>query len=117
MGSFPNLRVWEGAHRLTISVYQATRTLPKHELYGLTSQMRRAAVSISANIAEGCGRNGDRELVRFLRIALGSANELEYHLILAEDLSYVSSIACAELQADVTVVKRMLAKLVTRLSR
>jgi four helix bundle protein len=79
--------------------------------------MRRASASIGANIAEGCGRNGDRELIRFLRIALGSANELEYHFILAQDLNYLTSIACAQLQADVTVVRRMLARLIVRLSR
>lgn len=117
MGNFRNLEVWQRAHWLTVSVYHATRSLPKHELYGLTSQMRRASSSISANIAEGCGRNGDRELVRFLRIALGSANELEYHIMLARDLGFLTSPACAQLHADVTVVKRMLAKLVTRLSR
>jgi four helix bundle protein len=117
MGSFKNLRVWQAAHRVTVSVYLETKSFPKDELYGLTSQMRRASASIGANIAEGCGRNGDRELARFLRIALGSANELQYHILLAEDLEYLTPLACTQLDADVTVVKRMLAKLMARLSR
>jgi four helix bundle protein len=117
MGNFRSLKVWQQAHQLTISVYLATRSFPKDELYGLTSQMRRAAVSVGANIAEGCGRNGDRELIRFLRIALGSANEVEYHAVLAEDLEYLPRLASVQLQRDIAIVKRMLAKLVTRLDR
>jgi len=75
---FRKLAVWEKAHRLTLDMYKATASFPKDELYGLTSQVRRASISIPANIAEGCGRNGDVELARFLQIAMGSASELEY---------------------------------------
>lgn len=85
MGDFKKLAVWEKAHRLTLAVYRASGSFPKDELYGLMSQIRRAAASIPTNIAEGSGRGGDRELVRFLHIALGSANELEYQLLLAKD--------------------------------
>ncbi|SRR5712692_5390941 len=117
MGSYRNLAVWQRAHALTIAVYRLTRAFPKYELYGVTAQMRRAASSICANLAEGCGRNGDRELLRFVRIALGSANELEYHILLAGELEYLDGSACGQLQAEVTVVLRMLAKLANRLSR
>ena len=117
MGNFRKLVVWQHAHQLSLSVYRATVSFPRTEVYGLTSQMRRASVSIGANIAEGCGRNGDRELLRYARIALGSANELEYHVILAGDLKYLPRLASDRLQQDIAVVKRMLAKLVARLDR
>jgi len=87
---FKDLRVWSKAHSLTIDVYKATRPFPKEELFGITSQMRRAASSIGANIAEGTGRKSDGELTRFLHIARGSAAELEYHLLLAHDLDLLS---------------------------
>ena len=80
------LKVWVKAHEVTLAIYQCTRNFPREEIYGLTSQMRRAAASIAANIAEGCGRRSDAELHRFLQIARGSARELEYHLLLARDL-------------------------------
>ena len=76
MQNYKNLDVWKSAHLLTLNTYKATGTLPKDELYGLTSQIRRASVSIPSNIAEGCGRGGKTELGQFLKIALGSANEL-----------------------------------------
>ena len=89
MKDFRNLKVWEKSHQLALAVYKATSTFPRHELYGLTSQIRRACASIPANIAEGCGRSGDAELARFLQIAMGSASELEYHLLLARDLGFL----------------------------
>ncbi len=92
MRDFRSLKVWEKAHHLTLAVYKATGAFPKEEVYGLTSQMRRACASIPANIAEGCGRSGIAELTRFLHIALGSASELEYHVILAHDLAFLSEI-------------------------
>jgi four helix bundle protein len=108
------LQVWERAHKLTLDVYAATRMFPKEEVYGLTSQLRRAASSIPANIAEGCGRNGDAELARFLSIAIGSANELDYHLLLARDLGYLPSERHQNLSAEVQAVTRMLASFIDR---
>jgi len=84
--NFKSLKVWEKSHELILAVYKATTNFPKDELYGLTSQIRRASASIPANIAEGCGRTGKAELARFLQVAMGSASELEYHLLLAHDL-------------------------------
>src|SRR5580692_12604996 len=90
MKDFRSLQVWDKAHQLTLSSYRVTTTFPKSELYGLTSQIRRCAVSIAANIAEGCGKRGNGEFQRFLNIAAGSASELEYHFLLARDLAFLS---------------------------
>ena len=106
---FRTLKVWEKAHQLALAVYGATVAFPKDELYGLTSQLRRSASSVAANIAEGCGRDGDAELARFLQIAMGSASELEYHLLLANDLKLLGESDHKLLAANVTEVKRMLA--------
>ncbi len=95
MKDFKSLKVWHKAHQLTLLVYALTRTFPREEMYGLTSQIRRAAASIPANIAEGSGRRSDGELRRFLQIARGSASELEYHLLLARDLGFLGSPHCA----------------------
>lgn len=76
MKNFRDLKVWEKAHLLTLDCYRSTESLPKAEIFGLTSQIRRAAVSIAANIAEGCGKRGNGEFQRFLNMAAGSASEL-----------------------------------------
>jgi four helix bundle protein len=102
---------------LTLDVYRATSTFPKEEIYGLTNQLRRASASIGANIAEGCGPNTDAELARFLSIAIGSANELDYHLLLARDLDYLQSTTFDQLSAEVQAVSRMLAIFIDRLRR
>jgi four helix bundle protein len=108
MRDFKTLRVWEKAHVLVLAVYQAAASFPKDEMYGLTSQVRRSAASIPANIAEGCGRDGEPELVRFFNIAMGSASELEYHLLLARDLKFLPDKDHERLSADLVDVKRML---------
>ena len=91
MKDFRELKVWQKAHELTLAVYQITANFPREELYGLTAQLRRAGSSIAANLAEGCGRNGDAELARFCSMAMGSASELEYHLLLAHDLKLIQT--------------------------
>jgi len=90
MEDFKDLKVWVKAHQLTLRIYQTTRKFPRDEIYGLTSQTRRASASIGANIAEGCGRRSDPEMKRFVQIARGSASELEYHLLLARDLQFLT---------------------------
>jgi four helix bundle protein len=112
MRSFRELKVWEKAHQLTLAVYKATAHFPKEEMYGLTSQIRRSCESIPANIAEGCGRPGGADLGRFLYIALGSASELEYHLLLARDLALLNSADYDRLDGAVVEIKRMLAAFV-----
>ena len=90
MRDFKKYEIWQISHSFTLEIYQITKAFPKEELYGLTSQIRRAASSTPTNISEGCGRNSDKEFNQFLNIALGSANETEYLLILSRDLNYIS---------------------------
>ncbi|MCB9454023.1 MAG: four helix bundle protein [Anaerolineaceae bacterium] len=116
MQDFKKLAVWEKAHRFTLSTYQATMTFPKEESYGLTNQVRWAAASIPANIAEGCGRDSTKEFRRFLDIAMGSASETEYHLLLAHDLNYLNTDDYQTLSTMVVEVKRMLAGLIKKLT-
>jgi four helix bundle protein len=115
MEDFKNLRVWAKAHALTLAVYQKRRAFPKDEMYGLTSQLRRASDSVGANIAEGCGRRSDAELRRFVQIARGSANEVEYHLLLARDLDFLTKQEYTQLEAKVLEIQRMLAALIQSL--
>ncbi len=111
MKDFRQLKVWERSHQLALAVYKATKGFPKEELYGLTSQIRRSSVSIPTNIAEGCGKYTDADFARFLQIAMGSASETEYQLILAHDLGFLNKEQYNTLNTDVTEVKRMLASL------
>ena len=108
MQNFRELRVWQRSHQLALSIYHVTAEFPKHELYGLTSQMRRSATSVPTNIAEGCGRNSSAELARFLQIAMGSASELEYQLLLAHDLNLLSKLQHTQLETELIEIKRML---------
>jgi len=111
MRNYKDLRVWEEAHRLTLSVYKATQAFPKEERFGLTSQIRRAAASFPANLAEGCGRRSDGEMARYVQIAMGSGAELSYHLLLAWDLGFLKNEEHAEMDAQVERVMRMLSSL------
>ncbi len=114
MRDFRTLKVWERAHQLTLSVYEITRGFPREELYGLTSQMRRAASSIPANMAEGCGRSGNGDLHRFLDIAMGSAAELSYFSLLSRDLGLISPKSYVDLSGLADEVQRMLASLLRK---
>ena len=114
MKDFKELKVWNKAHEVTLKLYQLTRQFPGEELYGLTSQIRRAASSIGANIAEGTGRRSGSEMSRFLHIARGSAVELEYHLLLARDLELLSASSFRELENQVDEIQRMLTGLIQR---
>jgi four helix bundle protein len=115
MEDFKDLRVWVKAHALTLMVYSKTRAFPKEEMYGLTSQLRRASASVGANLAEGCGRRSDAEMRRFIQIARGSANELEYHLLLARDLGLLTPGEFEEMGAKTLEIQRMLTSLVQSL--
>ena len=111
MKDFRELNVWEKGHAMTLTSYKLTSGFPKDELFGLTSQIRRCSASIPANIAEGCGRLGNSELHRFLQIACGSANELEYHFLLAKDLGYLSRPDYDYAHKELLDLKRMLVAL------
>ena len=115
MKDFRELKVWEKSHQLTLAVYKATTKFPKDEMYGLKGQIRRSCASIPANVAEGCGRGGDAELARFLQIAMGSASELEYHLLLSRDLNLLDVAEYDQLAEEATEVKRMLTSFIRTL--
>src|SRR3990172_1950462 len=115
MRDFRGLKVWEKAHHLTVAVYEDTATFPRNELFGLVSQIRRSCVSIPANIAEGCGKNSEAEFVRFLSIAFSSAIELEYHILLANDLNFLKNNDYEHMNVQVIEVKRMLAGLIRKI--
>jgi len=115
MKDFRSLDVWKKSHELVLAIYRVTAAFPKNELYGLISQIRRAAASIPANIAEGCGRTGDAELARFLTIAMGSASELEYHLLLSRDLNFLTVDTHETLTTQTVEIKRMLTSLIQKL--
>jgi len=115
MRDFRKLKVWEKSHQLTLSVYEITGGFPDDERFGLTSQMRRACTSIPTNIAEGCGRDGHAELARFLQIAMGSASELEYQLLLANELGMLNQPDYELVNQNTVEVKKMLASFIKKL--
>jgi four helix bundle protein len=115
LGDYRKLQVWERAHRLTLDIYQVTTAFPNAELYGLTNQLRRAAASVPANIAEGCGRDGDAELARFLHIARGSVTEVDYQLLLARDLGLLHPAHYERLSIEAQGVSKMLSTFISRL--
>lgn len=108
MRNFRELLVWEKAHELSLEIYKATKRFPADERFGLTVQLRRAVTSAASNIAEGCGRGSDKDFARFLSIAAGSASEVEYQILLACDLGYLSKDDSGRLNAHVNEVKRIL---------
>ncbi len=107
MQNFRNLSVWEKAHHLTLEVYHITERFPRTEMFGLTSQLRRASSSIATNLAEGCGRT-QLEFARFVQIAFGSASEVEYELLLAHDLAFLDDEGYERLKSNVVEIKRMM---------
>ena len=115
MKDFRQLKVWEKSHQLALAIYKVTKDFPKEELYGLISQIRRSSMSIPTNIAEGCGRFTDADFARFLQMAMGSASETEYQLILARDLDFLPKDSYEKLHSEVEEVKRMLASLLKTL--
>ena len=117
MKDFRTLSVWQKGHSLAIEVYRITRMYPREELYGITSQLRRAIVSIPTNIAEGCGRGSDRDFAKFLQIAIGSASESEYLFLLSSDLGYIGEDMSKELVEKICEIKRMLTALTKNLQK
>jgi four helix bundle protein len=115
MKDFKKLKVWEKTHRLTLNVYESSANFPREELYGLTSQIRRACVSVPTNTAEGCGRSSDTDFARFLQISMGSASEVEYLLLLGQDLDLLAHEVYEELHSVVVEIKRMLTSLIKTL--
>jgi four helix bundle protein len=116
MRDFKELAVWKKSHDLVCRIYRISAAFPDEEKYGLSSQLRRAAASIPTNIAEGCGRSGDREFGRFLHISAGSASETEYLLLLSYDLKYIDPESYQDLSFKVKEIKRMLHGLIINLT-
>ena len=114
MKDFRDLTVWQYAHQLTLAVYRETKQIPREETYGLVSQLRRCSASVAANIAEGCGRSGNPEFGRFLTMAMGSASELQYFLLLSRDLGYLSSHRHTEITTQVISMRRMMNRLLSK---
>ncbi len=110
MRDFHKLIIWKRSHKLTLQIYKATQKFPKEELFGLTSQIRRASYSIATNIAEGCGRSSNKEFAYFLQISIGSASETEYELLLAHDLNYIDDNGYNELSNEVVTIRKMIIK-------
>ena len=115
MKNYRELKIWQRSHAFTLALYRATKSFPKDELFALTSQMRRACTSIPANIAEGCGRDGDPELKRFLTIALGSTCELDYYIFLSGELGYLAESAGGPLAIEIAEIRRMLGSFIQKL--
>lgn len=117
MRDFKNYEIWQLSHQLTLKVYDITdNVFPKHEDYNLTSQIRRAALSIPTNISEGCGRDSDTEFNRFLTIALGSATEIEYLILLSKDLNYIDINIFEILNNDINIIKKKIYTLKQKLN-
>jgi four helix bundle protein len=111
MGDFKKLKAWQKSQDLVEGIYRTTRSFPAAEKYGLSAQMRRAAVSVSANLAEGCGRMGDNEMRRFVRLSLGSLSELECELLLAGKLQLVDGDVSRDLLLSIGSLRGMLQRL------
>jgi four helix bundle protein len=115
MGDYRKLKIWQESHRIVLEVYRLTSSFPRVEIYGIISQLRRAAGSVPANIAEGAGRNSRRDFARFCRNSLGSANELDYHLLLSRDLGYLPDSEYHRLASDVVRLRGMISRFVQKL--
>lgn len=116
MRDYKKFSVWEKSHQLTLDVYKVLPTFPKDEMFGLTSQIKRSSSSIPTNIAEGCGRNSDKDFCRFLYISFGSANELEYQIFLSIELNFLEKEQGQILLKQIEEVKKMLNGLIIKLN-
>jgi four helix bundle protein len=110
--NFTDLNTWKEAHKLVLEIYKITKTFPKSEIYGLTSQMRRCAVSITSNIAEGFSRRGKKEKIQFYYMAKGSLTELHNQLIVSKDVGYITNSRYGKIVEFVDMVGRLLTGLI-----
>ena len=116
MVDYRKYNVWQKSHSLVIDVYAVTTNFPKTEQFNLISQINRAAVSIPTNIVEGCGRETQKELIRFLYISSGSAHELEYLILLSSDLNFIKKETSEKLLSELLEIKKMLASLIKKIN-
>lgn len=116
MRNYKELEIWKKSKDIVIDIYKVTSDFPKSELYGLTSQIRRAGISISANIAEGNGKNSDAELARFINISIGSSSEVEALLIIANELEFISNDDFNQISNKLTTIRKMLYSFLKRVN-
>lgn len=116
MIDYRNYKVWQKSHQLVIDIYKLTETFPKNEQFNLVSQINRAAVSVPTNIAEGCGRETQKELIRFLYISSGSSHELEYLILLSKDLNFIKEEEYNRISNEIIEIKKMLASLIRKIN-
>lgn len=115
MRDFHQLQIWQRSHKLTLAIYKATNRFPREEVYGLTSQLRRAISSVPTNICEGCGRKTNADFARFLQISVGSASEVEYELLLAHDLNYLTDNEYDNFNKEIVEIRKMLNNFIKKL--
>ena len=115
MKDFRNLKVWTNAHQFALNIFNSSKSFPKEEQFGITSQIRRAALSIPTNIAEGCGRGSDSDFARFIQIALGSASEVEYQILFCKELSFIDENSYLKFSKDIVEIKKSLTALLKKL--
>lgn len=108
MRDYKKLEIWKRSHQLALNIYKTSESFPRTEIFGLTSQLRRASTSVAINIAEGCGRYSQAELARFLVISSGSLSEVEYILLLCKELKYIPEQEFQPLNKEANEIKRML---------
>lgn len=112
MQNYQELKVWQKSHVFVLEIYKLTDLFPKKETFGITSQMRRSAISIAANLAEGCGKKGMLDIANFFQTSLGSLHETEYYLLLAKDLQYISNEIFESRNQEIKEIKAMLISLI-----
>jgi four helix bundle protein len=117
MQNFRDLLLWQEAHKFTLKIYEATKKFPKEETFGVTSQLRRATVSIPCNISEGCGRYTPKDFANFLQIALGSTNETDYLMLLAKDLNYLTESQYDDLYERINKIRAMNINLIEKVRK
>ncbi len=117
MQNYKELLIWQEAHQFALNVYKITKAFPKEELFGITSQLRRASVSIPCNIAEGCGRHTSKDFANFLQIALGSTNETDYLLLLAKDLGYIPANDFMKFEEAINKIRAMNINLIDKVRK
>jgi len=117
MVDYKNYKVWQKSHELVIDIYQITSTFPKSEQFNLVSQINRASLSVPTNIVEGCGRETQKELIRFLYISSGSAHELEYLILVSSELKFISKKDSKALLKKIDEIKKMLFSLIKTIKK
>jgi four helix bundle protein len=116
MSTFRNLLIWQKSMTLVTEIYQLTKSFPKEEIYGLTSQIRRSSISIPSNIAEGYGRNGNKDYLKFLNIAIASLYEIQTQIEISYNLKYINEIQFNKIFEESREIERMMSSFITKIN-